>query len=56
MEYGVPYTSKAIMDKLGLKSKETFRKNYLTSAMGMHMVEMTIPDKPRSRNQRYVKI
>ena len=27
MEYGVPYTSKAIMDKLGLKSKETFRKS-----------------------------
>ena len=56
MEYGVPYTSKAIMDKLGLKSKETFRKNYLNPAMEMHMVEMTIPDKPRSRNQRYVKI
>ena len=44
MEYGVPYTSKAIMDKLGLKSKETFRKNYLNPAMEMHMVEMTIPD------------
>lgn len=56
MEYGEPYTSKAIMDKLGLKSKETFRKNYLNPAMEMHMVEMTIPDKPRSRNQRYVKI
>ena len=56
MEYGVPYTSKAIMDKLGLKSKETFRKNYLNPVMEMHMVEMTIPDKPRSRNQRYVKI
>ena len=56
MEYGMPYTSKTIMDKLGLKSKETFRKNYLNPAMEMHMVEMTIPDKPRSRNQRYVKI
>ena len=35
MEYGVPYTSKTIMDKLGLKSKETFRKNYLNPAMEM---------------------
>ena len=55
MEYGVPYTSRAIMDKLGLKSKETFRKNYLGPAMEMHMIEMTIPDKPRSKNQRYIK-
>ena len=54
MEFGVPYTSRAIMDKLGLKSKETFRKNYLGPAMALKMVEMTIPDKPRSRNQRYI--
>lgn len=55
MEYDVPYTSKAIMDKLGLKSKETFRKHYLDPAIQMHMVEMTIPDKPTSRNQRYIR-
>lgn len=56
MEYGIPYTSKAIMENLGLRSKEAFRKNYLNPAMELHMVEMTIPDKPRSRNQRYVRI
>ena len=55
LEFGVPYTSRAIMDKLGLKSKETFRKNYLGPAMALKMVEMTIPDKPRSRNQRYIR-
>lgn len=55
MEFGVPYTSRTIMDKLGLKSKETFRKNYLGPAMALKMVEMTIPDKPRSRNQRYIR-
>ena len=55
MEFGVPYTSRPIMDKLGLKSKETFRKNYLGPAMALKMVEMTIPDKPRSRNQRYIR-
>ena len=55
MEFGVPYTSRAIMDKLGLKSKETFRKNYLGPAMALKMLEMPIPDKPRSSNQRYIR-
>lgn len=55
MEYGVPYTANEIMEKLGLKSKETLRKNYLDPAIGLGIVEMTIPEKPNSRNQRYVK-
>ena len=56
MEYDVPYTANAIMDKLGLKSKESFRKHYLHPALELNLVRMTIPDKPNSRNQRYVKI
>ena len=55
MEYDIPYTASVIMEKLGLKSKETFRRHYLNPAMELHMVEMTIPDKPRSRNQRYIR-
>lgn len=55
MEYDVPYTANAIMEELGLKSKETFRKNYMNPAIGQGYVVMTIPDKPNSRNQRYVK-
>ena len=55
MEYDVPYTSNALMDKLGLKSKEGFRRNYLRPAIDMNLIRMTIPDKPNSRNQRYVK-
>ena len=55
MEYDVPYTSNSIMAKLGLKSKETFRKNYMNLALEMNLVRMTIPDKPNSRNQRYIK-
>ncbi|MCD8326249.1 MAG: Fic family protein [Lachnospiraceae bacterium] len=55
MEYGVPYTGKTLMDRLGLKSRETFRRNYLHPAMEQGLVRMTIPDKPQSRNQRYVK-
>lgn len=56
MEYDIPYTSKAIMEKLGLKSKEGFRRNYLRPAIDMNLIRMTIPDKTNSRNQRYVKI
>lgn len=55
MEYDVPYTSNVIMEKLGLRSKETFRKNYMNPALEMNLVRMTIPDKPNSRNQRYIK-
>ncbi len=56
MEYDVPYTSRALMEKLGLKSKEGFRRNYLRPAIDMNLICMTIPDKPNSRNQRYVKM
>ena len=55
MEYDIPYTSKALMEKLGLKSKEGFRRKYLRPAVDMNLICMTIPDKPNSRNQRYLK-
>ena len=55
MEYDVPYTSTILMEKLGLKSKEGFRRNYLKPAIDMGLIHMTIPDKPNSRNQRYIK-
>ncbi len=55
MEYDVPYTAITIMNKFGIASKETFRKNYMNPALDLKLVEMTVPDKPRSRNQRYVK-
>ena len=56
MEYDVPYTSKELMEKMGLKSREGFRRNYLHPAVEQRLIKMTIPDKPNSRNQRYVKI
>ena len=55
MEYDIPYTGKTLMEKLGLKSREGFRRNYLRPAIDMNLIRMTIPDKPNSRNQRYVK-
>lgn len=55
MEYDISYTGNALMEKLGLKSREGFRRNYLRPAMEMRLIHMTIPDKPNSRNQRYIK-
>lgn len=55
MEYDVPYTSNAIMEALGLKSKEALRKNYIKPAIELGLIRMTLPDKPNSKNQRYIK-
>ena len=44
-----------LMEKLELKLRETFRKNYMNPALELGIVQMTIPDKPNSRNQRYVR-
>ena len=55
MEFDVPYTAVSLMKQLGLKSRETFRKNYMDPALNIGAVERTIPDKPNSKNQRYIK-
>ena len=56
MEYDTPYTANAILSLLNLRSKETLRKNYLNPAIENGLIAMTLPDKPNSRNQRYIKI
>ena len=55
MEFDTPYTANEILSLLGLKSKEALRKNYLNPAISDGFVIMTQPDKPNSRNQRYIK-
>lgn len=42
-----------IMERLGLSHRPTFRKNYLNPSLAHGDIEMTIPDKPNSRNQKY---
>lgn len=44
-----------IMNRIGLTHKPSFRKNYLLPALEQGFIEMTIPDKPKSRNQKYRK-
>ena len=51
-----PMTLTELMQKVGLKSRDTFRKNYIIPALEAGLIGMTEPDKPRSRNQRYFKI
>jgi len=42
-----------LRDKLGLKHRQTFRKNYIHPALKQGLIEPTIPDKPNSRLQKY---
>ena len=55
MEYDVPYTLASLMEMLDLKSKETIRRHYIHPALELNLIQMTIPNKPQSRNQRYIK-
>ncbi len=55
MEYDMPYTLASLMEQLALKSKETIRRHYIHPALKLNLIQMTIPDKPQSRNQRYIK-
>jgi ATP-dependent DNA helicase RecG len=42
-----------LMEKLGLQGRDNFEKLYLMPALAGGFIEMTIPDKPRSRLQKY---
>ncbi len=50
------YTTRELMERVGLKHRPTFRDKYLLPAMSQGLVEMTIPDKPNSSQQRYRKV
>lgn len=43
-----------IMGFLGLKSRASFKKRILDPMLRSDLIVMTIPDKPTSRNQKYV--
>ena len=55
MDYDVPYSATQLMEKLGLKSRANFRKLYLLPALEGNLIAMSIPDKPTSRNQTYIR-
>jgi Fic family protein len=51
-----PQSTNELMEKLHLKSKDSFRNHYIKPALEAGLIAMTSPDKPRSRNQGYYKI
>lgn len=55
MDKDIPLSATEIMNRLGIKSKETLRGSYLGPALENGLIRMTIPEKPKSKNQRYVK-
>ena len=46
-------TRREIQAKLGLKDEKHFRIKYQQAAVAHKLIEMTIPDKPNSRLQKY---
>ena len=44
---------KEIMQALGLRDEKHFREHYLRIAISEGFIEMTIPDKPNSKSQKY---
>lgn len=55
MENDIPYSANELMIRLGIKTKETLRASYLNPAIENGLVRMTLPDKPNSKNQKYIK-
>ncbi len=48
-----PLSARQIMEKLGLSHRPTFLYSYLQPALAAGLIEMTRPDAPRARNQKY---
>jgi predicted HTH transcriptional regulator len=46
-------TRQAMQEAVGIAHREHFRKTYLSPALEQGVIEMTQPDKPNSRSQRY---
>lgn len=55
MEYNTPYSADQLMKKMNLRSKDNFRNLYLNPALEKGLIVMSIPDKPRSKNQAYIR-
>ena len=49
-----PRSRQEIMDHLGLVNRRHFVKRYLEPMVESGKLRMTIPDKPKSKNQKYV--
>ena len=48
-----PHSAKEIMDYIEIKDRSFFRRHYLEPMMRTGQLKMTIPDRPKSGNQKY---
>jgi hypothetical protein len=48
-----PLSALQAMTQLNLSHRPTFRSNYLNPALAAELIERTIPDRPKSRLQKY---
>lgn len=55
MEDGIQYTTLELMDLLDMKSRISFRENYLNPAINDGLIKMSYPDNPTNKNQTYYK-
>ena len=55
MEDDIPYSANELLTLLNIRSKETLRASYLNPALENGLIKMTLPDKPNSKNQKYIK-
>ena len=42
------------MEKIGYKNRTRFRRDYIKPLVEKGLLNMTIPDKPTSKNQKYI--
>lgn len=42
-----------LLRSLGLRDRKSFRERYLSPALASGLIEMTLPDRPNSRLQKY---
>ena len=52
----MPRSKREMMDHIGLADSKNFRERYLVPLLNAGKIEMTIPDKPNSKNQKYKKV
>lgn len=55
MDFGVQYTTSELMNLLNMKSRVSFRENYILPAIDNGLIKMTYPDSPTNKNQTYYK-
>ena len=52
----IPRSRKEMQEFMGLTGRRNFSERYIKPLLNAGKIEMTIPDKPNSKNQKYKKV